>query len=236
MRVSVVRSMPAAAREAEVQQPHRAVACDHDVVGFDVAVDDALRVRGRERVGQRGAECRSLGRRPGTAAADHQLEVLPVHELSHQVEAHGAVAPVQYAEHGRVPDARQDLDLALEAAHAVAVVAVERPKHLQRQGLPVRLVDDAEHLPHAATAEEREHAVAFAEDVPGLEVRRARRRPLALASHGRRSSRRRTWRWTISLAPHRAQGLPGSAFSKPQASQVRMAGSRRGCYQEPERV
>ena len=31
---------------------------------------------------------------------------------------------------------------------------------------------------------------------------------------------------TISLAPHRAQGLPGSAFSKPQASQVRMgAGS-----------
>jgi hypothetical protein len=28
---------------------------------------------------------------------------------------------------------------------------------------------------------------------------------------------------TISLAPQRAQGLPGSAFSKPHASQVRMA-------------
>ena len=34
--------------------------------------------------------------------------------------------------------------------------------------------------------------------------------------------------WTISLAPHRAQGFPGSAFSKPQASQVRMGGAGPG--------
>jgi hypothetical protein len=31
--------------------------------------------------------------------------------------------------------------------------------------------------------------------------------------------------WTISLDPQRAHGFPGSAFSKPQESQVRMDGA-----------
>ena len=126
-----------------------------------------------------------------------------------------------------MPDAREDLDLPLEAPDAVGVVGVERPQHLQGQRLAARRVLDPEDLPHAPAAQEREHAVPLAEDVPGLHPRRAR--PAARGRRRRRGGgdRREVGRGVDDLA-RPAQGARPPRLGVLEAAGVAGAHGRGG--------
>ena len=70
--------------EAEVEDLHRAVGMDEDVLGLEVAVDDAARVRG----GEAARDLRRPGERPaaGHRAAGEQVgERLPFEQLGDEV-------------------------------------------------------------------------------------------------------------------------------------------------------
>jgi hypothetical protein len=151
--------------EAEVEEADGAVPSDHHVVGLHVAVNDALRVGGGERLGQGGAERRRLLGRKGTTPPDRHLQVLAVHELGDEEEPAGALSPVADLEHRGVADPGQDLDLALEAADPVGVVPLHGAQDLERQRLAGREVGHAEHLAHAAAAEEGIDAVPACESL-----------------------------------------------------------------------
>ena len=72
-------------RQPEVEHLHAPFRRDHHVGGFQVAVDDALLVRGGERIGERDADFADL--RDGQPSGPHpQAEAVALHQL-HRDEA-----------------------------------------------------------------------------------------------------------------------------------------------------
>ena len=145
--------------QAEVGEFRHPLAGEHDVVGFDVAVDDALLLRCGQTLGH--LQDHAGGDAPVHRPAAHELlEVAStLDQFEHQQEVLGALGVGVFAEfvhrdHVLVLDARDDLGLALEARDHVGIAeqvvgdALDRHRALERHLL--RAID----LAHRATAKQ----------------------------------------------------------------------------------
>ncbi len=154
--------------DAEVEQAHRhdaarAVEGDEDVLGLEIAVDDADAVRRVERLehgeggGHDGVDLEAAD------AAQRRADRLAVEVLHHQVGPHLAHARLEDLDHVGVVDAVERLRLLEEALRDVGVLGQLGVEELDGHR-PARLhVLRAEHVPHPAAADALGEAV-FAVD------------------------------------------------------------------------
>ena len=138
--------------QAEVEHLHLAVGRDLDVRGLEVAVDDALVVRGLERLGNLLRDAQRLDERDRPAAQAIR-EVFALHQLHHQRAAAAGFLEAVDAGDVRMAERGQHLRLAVEARHAVLVVREVLGQQLQRDVAVQARVGRAEHLSHAASPE-----------------------------------------------------------------------------------
>ena len=114
-------------RDAEVAEAGAAVGAEPDVVGLDVAVDDPVRVRMGERVGERAAGLQHLGgREPAVRERDEPLRQRPAgHEARDDVQPTRVLDGVEDGDDVRVvAEPRHQARL---AAHPLARLLAGRP-------------------------------------------------------------------------------------------------------------
>ena len=140
------------AGEAEVEHLGAAVGLHQHVVGLEVAVDDAARVRIRQRVGHLPEQLRQRARRgPGLVRVRAQRDAV---DQLHRDPAVGArAATVEQAHHARVVELGHGGGLALEPLHVVGHHGERRREDLDRDRPTVLALRAAEHLAHAALAD-----------------------------------------------------------------------------------
>ena len=129
------------------------------LAGLQVAVEDALRVRGREPAAQLAARCPmtfSDGRRPTRLM--QRREVLALHQFHREEDFAVGFADVEDAAHRRMRDLPRQPDLvrgcgdrASRGVERINLRATRRPQH-EIVGAP--------HVAHAAPADARDHPVA----------------------------------------------------------------------------
>ena len=132
----------------------RRVADQEDVLGFEVAVDDPLVVRGGDRLGHlRGDRARLRpGQRPCPAKAGAQGLAFQV--LHHDVRAAvGADLTVEDLHDSRVADQRRGARLVGETLEHLRVLGELGHQDLDRHAPRAALVLGQEHDPHRPTAE-----------------------------------------------------------------------------------
>ena len=138
--------------QAEVEHLDAAVAVDHDVRGLQVAVHDALLVRGLERLGDPEREAGRLLRLE-RAALQPGGERLAGRELHHEEALAVALLETVDAGDARVGQRREHARLALEAREPLGVAREARGQQLERDVAAELRVLGAEDLAHAAGAE-----------------------------------------------------------------------------------
>ncbi len=143
------------ARDAEVREACEAVGADKDVGRLDVAVDDALGVRVRECVRERGAKCRRFGGRE-RSLAQQLIEARTVNELHDEVRHVAVDAALVELDQAGVREASQRLRFLGEA---LRVLAVRRPDDLDRDVGAVDLVDGSKDVGHAAATQQGAESV-----------------------------------------------------------------------------
>ncbi|MFO0607940.1 MAG: hypothetical protein U0324_32550 [Polyangiales bacterium] len=159
------------------------VAGEEDVLGLEVAVDDAAAVGLGDALHRGRDERERLRRWERAAPFEHRAQRLAVEELVHDEQPHavGVVAHVEHVDHVGVAHLRRRLRLSQEALDAVGrgrparalPVAVH---HLHRDAALRPGVGGLPHRPHAAAARDAGEAVAAADHGAGRE----RRRPCSL--------------------------------------------------------
>ena len=191
------------ARDPEVGQLHGAVAGQEHVLGLDVAVDHALRLRVGERPAHLGADPRGLGRRQRALAPHARLEVLPLDELHDEVRPLGVLAAVEQVHEVRVRQAGDQERLAPEPLGVLLVGQQPRVQALHRDVATQHGVGRAPDRRHSATSDQLVEAVAL----PEQGLRHGRRPASAIVTHGgyrRRSpSRPRPWSRIAPCPPPR---------------------------------
>ena len=113
--------------DPEVEDLGPAVVRQEDVVGLDVAVDDAAGVRGREAVGDLGGDLDRLLGRERAASRSRSASDSPCEELRHGPGDARNVARVVDREDVRMVEGGDGPRLAVEAREAVGVVRATRP-------------------------------------------------------------------------------------------------------------
>ena len=106
--------------EAEVEQLHRAVGREEDVLGLQVAVGDLLVVRGGQAASNLRGDIDGLPRRQG-AAGEPRAQRLAFEQLRHRVRRAIAVADVVNRQDVRMRERGHRAGLALEARERVRV-------------------------------------------------------------------------------------------------------------------
>jgi hypothetical protein len=145
-------------RDPEVEDLRAAVVRQEDVLGLDVAVDDAPGVRGGEPVGDLTGDLRGALGRQG-AGPQPVREDFPFEELRHGV-GHAPVVPrVVDREDVRVVQGGDRPRLAFEAREALRVVRRGLGEDLQRDLAAEADVSGPVHLTHTPLSEGREDLV-----------------------------------------------------------------------------
>jgi hypothetical protein len=125
---------------------------DHDVRGFEVAVDDAVLVRRPDRVGQRHRDLQELGQRQ-SVRWNQVAEGPPLHKLHREeMDAAGLLDAVERDNIG-VVQRGDGLGFALKTLQALTVEGHLGGKGLQRNHAVQVQVFRRVDLPHAAAAE-----------------------------------------------------------------------------------
>jgi hypothetical protein len=144
--------------EPEVEDLEVPVAGEEEVRGLQVAMQDALVVRGGQPITQLQRERdRPLGgqRAPQQTGAQR----LAGEQLAHEVGRRAGAADVVDGEHVRVAQRTDGSDLLLEAAQLLGARRVVGDDELDRDLAPDARVARAVHLTHAAPAEQLEDLV-----------------------------------------------------------------------------
>ena len=144
--------------QPEVQHLHVPVATDHDVLGLQVAVDDAGVVRRRDGLGDLDADGQRLTHLE-TAALEHGPQRDPVDVLRGEELHPGGVADVVDRQNVRVVERRDRAGFALESQQPFLVAERARREHFQRELAAQADVLGQIHLRHAAGSERRQHTV-----------------------------------------------------------------------------
>ncbi len=145
-------------RQTEVEQLGRSAVRDEDVAGFQIAVNDPVRMRGVERVGDRCRQLQKLGQRQ-RAAREAVAQAFALQKLHHE-KRHAAFAThfVNRAD-VRMVERRRRARLPVESLHRAFIRQEcrreELERHLAAQSRVLRAVDNA----HAAGADLFDHAV-----------------------------------------------------------------------------
>jgi hypothetical protein len=140
-----------APRDAEVGD-HRAaaLAVEQDVVGLDVAVHDAARVRVGERVGHVGEDAADDGHRRARLPGEPRAEALAVDERHREEGDAGALVHREDRHHVRVRETGGRLGLAQEAGAHVGAEGEVRREHLEGDAAPEAQVAGLVHHRHGA--------------------------------------------------------------------------------------
>ena len=163
-------------REAEVEDLDAPVLRDEEVLGLQVAVDDALLVRGGEAVRDLHRVVDGLARRQ-PATGEHRAQRLALEQLLDDVGSVVVRADVvDGGDVGMVEDAR-GLRFLLEAAQAVRVLRERGGQHLDRDLASEARVLRAVDLAHSPGAD-------LAEDLVGAELRAGGERHFDLSGEG----------------------------------------------------
>ena len=150
-------------RDAEVHHLHLAGARDHHVRGLDVAVHDAVRVRGLQRRRDLLGELDGLHRRGRAAGREERRERAPLDVLHHDVLRVAVGAGVEDAHDVRVVQARRGLRLTAEPRDESGVAVERVEEDLDRDGAVERRVEAPEDLGHPALADPGLDGVALAD-------------------------------------------------------------------------
>ena len=214
--------------DAEVEHLHDLVRAgpalrDHDVLGLQVAVDHAARVRLRER----GEHLRDqvddarLGQRP--LIARHQAQVLALHVLHRDVERAVLAGPpeVEHLDRVRVVEPARRLRFTLEAADQRRVLEQRRLEHLEADVLAEREVARPVDLAHPALADERLDAKAAGDLGAEERVLRARLRWSQAGAGGAGKAGLRGQRRLAARAVHKGPQRSHSSPRSPSAGRSR---------------
>ena len=150
--------------EPPVEDQDLAMLTQHDVVRFDVAVNDVLRMGKRQCVADpREDTCESLDRirRSILVSAGYRLGEGGAADLLHR-EPRPSIRRYSTVVHGddtRVLEACTDLRLRDEAVAGRRIVDSPSVQHLHRHGSMEKLVLNANHRAHAAVAEDGDESV-----------------------------------------------------------------------------
>ena len=145
-------------REAEVHHAHATVVADHHVLGLEVAVDQALGVRGRQPAPRGEEQLEHLG--PGRSRRETLLERRALDELHRDVDEPLVLADVVHRDHVRVGEAGHRHGLAQQTTRLATLAAGAGVHDLQRD-LAIELwIVGPEHDTHAARAQAGDHDVA----------------------------------------------------------------------------
>ena len=179
--------------EAEIQHLHPALDRHHDVGGLEIAVQDALLVRRRQRLGDLDAECGHVAHRQ-RAGREAGGQRLARHQLHDQEVGAGVAVEVVDGGDARVVEPRERQRLLAEPP-APRLVG-ERPlgqhldRHLAAEPLVLRAVDD----PHGPRAQLLQDAVVGERGAdhrtPGAASGPASRRPTMRQTTANRHSAR----------------------------------------------
>ena len=143
--------------EPEIEDLHVAVLAQHDVLGLDVAMDDAGGVGHRQRARQLPSE---PGQRAGVdGCADQRGQRSPFHELHGQEAAIAQIADGVDRDDVGVIERRRGPRLVLEAPHRVGVARERGPEQLERDLAAELGILGQVDLTHTAAADERDHVV-----------------------------------------------------------------------------
>ena len=186
-------------RQAEIQDLHAAVEREENVLGLQVAVDDAAGMRGAESLSnlERDIERRVHGQRAG---AKTRAQRLAVETLRNEVRGAAMFPDVVDRQHVGVIERAGGARLVLKRAHAVVGVRRMRQQQLDRHVASEPLVARAPHLAHPACAQPPlDHVGAdaiaglnappFAGDLPCEDIERGRRQEVAGLLDGRQQRR-----------------------------------------------
>ena len=159
--------------EVEDLEPRRAVVArgEEDVLGLEIAVHDARRVRPLERERRLRQEEHDHLRRERPALPEMRAEVLAAEQLHHQEgrPRFGVDARVEGLDDVLALDVRRHPRLELEALAHDLVAQDSRQHHLEGPALPCLEVDALVHRAHPARLEAAHDLVAPLEERPGGE-------------------------------------------------------------------
>src|SRR5437016_706847 len=144
--------------DPEVHQLHAAVGGQHDVLGLEIAVYDALAVEVDQRVGDLDPQLDRVRDRQAALAAQPLAQELTLDVLHGEVEA-ALLAWAEQLDDGRVGEALADRLLALEAAVEDQVAGVLEVGHLERHRVAVLAVAGAEDGRHPAARDDVQELV-----------------------------------------------------------------------------
>jgi hypothetical protein len=137
--------------EAEVENLHRARGRDLDVRGLEIAMDNAVLVRGVERVGDLTREGKGL--RDGQRYAESFGQRVALDELEHQRGHAGLLFKAVDGSDVRMVEGRERPRLALETHQSAWIFARGLRKDLDRHVAQELRISCAIHLAHAPGAE-----------------------------------------------------------------------------------
>ncbi|MGD0528267.1 MAG: hypothetical protein ABSE49_24240, partial [Polyangiaceae bacterium] len=126
------------ARDPEVEQHGMLAAVpagEKDVLRLEVAVEDPLGVRGRDRGDDGEDRVDEAGRREGPALQEHRRQVVALEEIEHHVGPAGLETEVHHADHVRVLQTRRGARLEDEALHEGRVARVGAVEELESDPL-----------------------------------------------------------------------------------------------------
>ena len=152
--------------QAEVGDLDPAVVGDQDVLGLDVAVDQAGPVGVREGREDRLHEGQGARRRHRALLADHVAQRVPGDVLHHEEDDVVVGALVEDGDHVGVVEPRGRAGLADEPGRELLVVAEARVHHLDGAGAVESEVGGLVHAGHPAAGDARADAVAAVHDRP----------------------------------------------------------------------
>jgi hypothetical protein len=161
--------------DAEVQHLDVAVAAPHDVVGLDVAMHDAGRMRGAQCGGDLGGNRNGVGYGHSTGALHRLAQRFAIDQFGRDESMAVSLAGLEDREDVRMIEAGSGHRLLLEAAHDVGIVREIRRQDLHGDVAIELGVARAIHLAHATGSDGADDLISAESRAAGEAHRQTRR-------------------------------------------------------------